>query len=129
MARRAPDPFATYRDELHGLLAAIRGPSAQPDIVSRLGLVPVIFANGEDDDLPGLVAAIENRRVQFDDRIYEPGEPLIIRERSLRSSQPIQIIGRNGERLPGAWVAVEWPIVAREIELPGPIACDRSAEP
>jgi len=38
--------------------------------------VPVIFANGRDDDLPGFRAAIENKRVFFRDRIYEPGEAI-----------------------------------------------------
>lgn len=46
--------------------------------------VPVIFANGEDDDLPGLTAAIRNERVQYGDRIYKHGEEIIIHDKVLR---------------------------------------------
>lgn len=40
--------------------------------------VPVIFANGEDDDAPGVQAAFDNEAVQFDERIYEPDEDIVI---------------------------------------------------
>lgn len=45
--------------------------------------VPVIFANGEEDDAPGLQAAFDNDAVQFDGRIYEPGEPIAITGRHI----------------------------------------------
>lgn len=66
--------------------------------------VPVIFANGEDDDLPGLAAAVENRHVQFDDRIYKPGEELIIDRRHLYLSRGIFIVGAKAD----------WPVAADE---------------
>jgi hypothetical protein len=46
-------------------------------------LVPVIFSNGRDDDTPGLVAAFENKRVQFRDRVYEPFETIELRDEVL----------------------------------------------
>ena len=47
-------------------------------------IVPVIFANGEDDDLPGITAALENEPVQYGDRVYEAGASIIIRDVRLR---------------------------------------------
>jgi hypothetical protein len=46
--------------------------------------VPVIFANGIDDDAPGIQAAVENRAVQFGKRIYEPGETMLVEDCCLR---------------------------------------------
>jgi hypothetical protein len=40
--------------------------------------VPVIFANGEDDDAPGLQACFDDEAVQLDGRIHEPGETVEI---------------------------------------------------
>ena len=40
--------------------------------------VPVIFANGEDDDLPGLIAAIQDEAVQVGDVIVQPGDPIVL---------------------------------------------------
>lgn len=45
--------------------------------------VPVIFANGEDDDWPGLQAFVDDEAVLFDDRIYEPEDSLTIRRRHI----------------------------------------------
>lgn len=42
--------------------------------ITELSTVPVLFANGRDDDLPGFIAACRNERFSFDGRIYEPGE-------------------------------------------------------
>ncbi len=51
--------------------------------------VPVIFANGEDDDTQGLIAAIENERVQFDEKIYDPGEHISISDRKILLSPAV----------------------------------------
>ena len=51
------------------------------DTLERLKLPdfhPVIFANGEDDDLPGVAAALENKPVYFLERLYQPGEPIVV---------------------------------------------------
>lgn len=48
--------------------------------------VPVIFANGRDDDLPGFVAALKNEDVQFEDRVYRPGERLVLDRQTLAFS-------------------------------------------
>jgi len=120
--RRTPDPLASYRDELNRQFAAIAEiskPAVRLDIVTRLGLVPVIFANGVDDDLPGLVAAIQNSRVLFGERIYEPGEPLVIERRILRASRRIFVVGpgHDGAGLSDEWVRAEQPADGRHVLL------------
>jgi hypothetical protein len=59
-------------------------------------LVPVIFANGEDDDGPGLIAAFRNEDVWFDDRLYRPGDDLTIEHRQLFYTRGIRIEGTDG---------------------------------
>ncbi|AOG04216.1 hypothetical protein [Bosea sp. RAC05] len=117
MARRPkPDTFAAHIAELNAIIAAIRGPlrtAPRPDIAARLNLVPVIFANGTDDDLPGLVAAIGNGRVLFDERVYEPGETIVVERRNLRSSRRIFVVGRGHE---GAGLSLEWVRVAQPVD-------------
>lgn len=49
-------------------------------------LVPVIFANGEDDDLPGFTAALRNEPVLFGETIYQPGEDITINGKRLAFS-------------------------------------------
>jgi len=46
-------------------------------------LVPIIFADGETDDLPGLAAAITDQPVRYNGKIYQPGETISIRARVL----------------------------------------------
>lgn len=58
--------------------------------------VPVIFANGQDNDSPGLQAACDNEAVQFDDRVYEPGESIDIIGRTLLLEQTVT--ARDGGR-------------------------------
>lgn len=118
--RRKPDPYIAFRDELNRSLAEIAGrpaPAMHQDIATRLGLNPIIFANDEDDDPPGLIAAIENRWVLFDDRLYQPGEPLIIERRRLRSSRRIFVLGpgHDGAGLAPEWVRVVQPADGRRI--------------
>jgi hypothetical protein len=66
---------------IDALLNRLRKPKLQRDL--REIFVPVIFANGQDNDLPGIIAAIENRAVQFDEKIYQPGEAIEISKRVL----------------------------------------------
>ena len=49
--------------------------NARPKPLPRF--VPVIFANGVDDDLPGIAAALRDEAVQYDGVIREPGEPVV----------------------------------------------------
>lgn len=58
--------------------------------------VAVIFANGEDDDLPGIAAAVANEAVQLDDRVYEPGDAISIIGRNLHVSEPFRVHGAEG---------------------------------
>lgn len=61
-------------------------------------LVPVIFANGEDDDLPGLTAALHNKAVQYEKKIYKPGENIEIYDKSMVfNCRGIIIIGSSGD--------------------------------
>lgn len=48
------------------------------NIADRIRLTPVIFANGEDDDLPGLQAFARNEAVQYRDKVYEPDETVAV---------------------------------------------------
>ncbi|GAA0730040.1 hypothetical protein [Sphingomonas japonica] len=57
--------------------------------------VSVIFANGTDDDLAGLAAAIRNERVLFDERVYEQGEEIAVIGRDLHLSQRLCIVGKT----------------------------------
>lgn len=122
MARRMPDPLAGYRNELSRVLADIAGgayATAQRDIATRLDLVPVIFANGTDDDLPGLVAALGNARVLFDDRILEPNDPLVVERRILRISRRVYVLGpgHDGVGFSDEWLRVYQPPGGRGIDI------------
>lgn len=66
--------------------------------------VPVIFANGDDDDLPGLIAALTNEAVQFDETIYDPGVSIYVggrpgERRYLRLRRAIRVEWANGDSL------------------------------
>lgn len=52
---------------------------------------PVIFANGEDDDFPGIVAAMENKPVYFLERLYRPGEQISVAFKTIRVSNYIAV--------------------------------------
>lgn len=58
--------------------------------------VPVIFANGADDDLPGFVAMFENRKVQLGDKIYKPDEAMILHDLRLRLSRQLKVVLLEG---------------------------------
>ena len=55
----------------------------------KLDFVPVIFANGIDDDAPGLLAAFGSERVQYKDKIYEPNESIHLIDAVIGLSKPI----------------------------------------
>jgi hypothetical protein len=58
--------------------------------------VPVIFANGEDDDTPGLIALFTNEKVQLDETIYKPGEAVTIVARRLVVTHSFKIVYSDG---------------------------------
>lgn len=43
----------------------------------------VIFADGETDDVPGLEAALANAPVWVDERLHQPGDPIVISGRRI----------------------------------------------
>jgi len=45
--------------------------------------LPVIFADGQTDDAPGLQAAFDNRAVILDDQVVNPDEDVILMDRQL----------------------------------------------
>lgn len=55
-----------------------RAPSISTKAKPLPRFVPVIFANGVDDDLPGIAAAMADEAVQYDGVIREPGEPVVV---------------------------------------------------
>lgn len=60
--------------------------------------VPVIFANGKDDDSYGVAAWLkQDQRVQFDGRIYAPGEHIVISGRSMRFERGVKVEASDGE--------------------------------
>lgn len=84
--------------------------NTRPKVNLKELFLPVIFANGEDDDVPGLVAAIANKPFQFDDRIYKRGEELVIDRRTIRLSATLIILGSTAI----APEVVEGSVVVRE---------------
>lgn len=90
--------------------------------------VPVIFANGEDHDLPGLIAMAGNKAVQFGSRIYEPGEKVSIVGMHLRVPKPILFVDpyggvaplpdfQYGRYAPDFFAVVETTRAGRSIEI------------
>lgn len=63
-------------------------------------LIPVIFATGNDDDLPGLIAACRNEEVLFGDKAYRPGENITIRGKVLAfACRSIEFWNEDGTRV------------------------------
>lgn len=85
-------------------------------------LVPVIFANGMDDDLTGLIAAFMDQPFLFADKVYQPGEKLLIERKALMLSCFGLFVCNKGDTvppLPGGTVVCVRPIPARECVLMG----------
>jgi len=65
----------------------------------RSMFVPVIFANGVDDDLPGIAAACKDEPVQYEDVVYKPGEAITLYGVTLRIfASGVKFVG-DGEPL------------------------------
>ena len=72
------------------------------DVLDRLNLPdfhPVIFANGEDDDLPGIEAAFLNQPVYYLNTLVAPGEAIIIGFKNVALSKYMSIEDANGTPL------------------------------
>lgn len=106
------------------LIDLFRRAKPRPARDLKAAFVPVIFANGEDDDLPGLEAAVTGGPVQFDEKIYRTGDRLEIRGRTMAFScgglvlrdaassirmPPVDFGGRRVEIVtkPGIFVLIE----------------------
>ena len=77
----------------------------------------VIFANGEDDDLPGISAAFRNEPVYFLDRLHAPGAPVMVSYKQIRLSSYVAFEDDRGNTLAVMGDGVGAPHVIR---LPGP---------
>lgn len=71
--------------------------------------IPVIFANGEDDDVPGLIAAFENKPVLYNDKTYHIDEDIEIIGKTLVMSIGIAIVHEGSSPSPDA--PSDWKIV------------------
>lgn len=47
-------------------------------LATQSRMIPKIYADGENDDLPGIVAACEDKLVLYDGTLYAPGEALLV---------------------------------------------------
>lgn len=101
-------------------------PRAARKVDRSIWNVPVIFANGRDDDGPGLVAAAANERVLFDAKIYEPDENIDIVGRNLALSAPgVTVVDCDGDVIhmpPGmpptpGYLIVRYSRMARQIAI------------
>jgi len=89
----------------------ITKPQVQVETVS----IPVIFADGENDDLPGLVAAIEGKPFLFDGELYAPDRDLDILGRRLVVTRCIYVIAHdNADVEPLEWDECTNFVVCRE---------------
>ncbi len=57
--------------------------------------LPVIFANGEDDDGPGVAAYISGKKVQFDDEVFPPEKDLHIVGRFMVFDRKLEILSEK----------------------------------
>lgn len=72
--------------------------------------LPVIFANGEDDDGPGVAAYLSGNRVQFDEEIYEPERDLFIVGRQMVFDRKLEILSHPNSAAPGQCIiGANWP--------------------
>ncbi|WP_114214201.1 MULTISPECIES: hypothetical protein [Brucella/Ochrobactrum group] len=71
--------------------------------------VPVIFANGEDDDGPGVAAYVSGRKVQFGDEIYPPEKDLLITGRQMVFDRKLEILNSPNSGLGYCIIGDHWP--------------------
>ncbi len=64
----------------------------------KLDFVPVIFANGIDDDVIGLLAALNGERFQYKDKIYNIGERVMFEHATFGLSKNIVIAHTFGSQ-------------------------------
>lgn len=72
-------------------------PLNQAQLQTQSRLIPRIYADGENDDLVGFAAAVENKLVLYDGVLYAPDESIEIDGRTMVLSQPIYIYGEGHE--------------------------------
>lgn len=66
-------------------------------LMKKLDLVPVIFANGEDDDVPGLKAAFDGQRVQYLNKVYDVTEDINLHGAFISMTADLHLV-INGQR-------------------------------
>jgi len=77
--------------------------------------IPIIYADGIRDDTAGWVAAVQNQRVMYDGKIYEPDENITI-NREMKFERNICSLGEEYD-LPAAvddtWIVARIPSGAK----------------
>lgn len=68
----------------------------RPEVKPALHWLPVIFANGEDDDTPGLAALFAGEAVLIQDRLQPAGEDVLIERLLLVFDRRIDVV-EDGE--------------------------------
>lgn len=71
--------------------------------------LPVIFANGEDDDGPGIAAYVSGNKVQFDDEVYLPEKDLHIFGRKMVFDRKLEILNHPSSRPGYCIIGDHWP--------------------
>jgi len=95
----------------------------KPKTDLRSKFIPVIFANGVDDDLPGFVAAAQNNVVLFDEDVYQPSQGIVIFGRHLVFGKKLCVVGAEDDIPEGIraerdrWEIVVQPKGARRIAI------------
>lgn len=91
----------------------------QEQIETRVLALPKIWADGEHDDIPGLIAAVKNEMLEFDGEIILPGEQVAIHGRRIGMSNGLWIVGPGAEppNDPGEWVVVVQALPPRYIRI------------
>lgn len=93
-------------------------------IEAGASMLPRIWADGSHDDLAGIVAAVENKAVEFDGAIYKKGDALRIEDRTIYVSRRIYVVGASASldalvRMPDDAVVCFEGIPSRRIEILG----------
>ncbi len=88
-------------------------------------MIPVIFANGKDDDTLGLAAAFRNETVLFDEKEIKPFEDIVLYKRTIILTRPILVLGPNAkdgtegqyDKYGGEWLRTYCPHPSREVSI------------
>lgn len=58
------------------------------------GIAPVIYADGKRDDTSGWIAAVENRHVIYNSKLFGPNDDIFV-DRAMRFDTSVCVMGEN----------------------------------